>query len=182
MADTITTDIKPGPFEPRGQRLSQPEKAALADSGLKYCPRCRSAKPFDEFHKDRSMADGLRGRCGACNSADKAAWQRANVEKVRAHSANCRRRNPEKHRAHVAAYKRRNPEKVRAWGREQTKRRMANLYRAKAVLERAIVHFEGRPDWLERIAHEIDESPSCRDLQFASRDLDGFMAAQSGDV
>jgi hypothetical protein len=168
--------IQAGPFEPQGKVLTQAEKRALAVSGLKFCRPCGNAKPFKEFRKNRSRVDGLNNRCSACQSAEKAEYYRENRHKLLVRRAAHYQRNRDRVRSQVADYRRRNPGKVRERRRDSIKRESAALYRAKAVLERAIVHFEGRADWLERIAHEIDESPAARKLQFASDALDGFVA------
>ncbi|MEQ8435724.1 MAG: hypothetical protein RIA71_15955 [Oceanicaulis sp.] len=139
---TIATEIKPGPFEIKGQRLNKAEKTRLAASGLKRCPACGHAKPFEAFGENDERSDGLRSTCKACAAA------------------------------YIRRHRLTNPEA----DRRSRQREKAKLYRAKAILMKAVRHFEGREDWLSRIAHEIDDSPYSDKLTYISRDLDGLVS------
>lgn len=50
----------------------------------KRCRGCDTVKPPDEFHRDKSCADGLNIRCKACVSVYARKWARENPDKVRA--------------------------------------------------------------------------------------------------
>lgn len=140
---TATThDIRPGPFAIQGQRISPAEKARLTASGLKRCPACGHAKPFEAFGDAPDRRDGLRTECKPCG----------------------------------AAYIRRRRAADPEADRRVRQRARAKLVRAKAILERAAHHFQDRPDWLCRIAHEIDDSPYGADLAYRSFELDSLVS------
>ena len=41
----------------------------IENEGLKYCPKCKTNKSKDKFHKDRGRSDGIAGICKKCKSA-----------------------------------------------------------------------------------------------------------------
>ena len=46
--------------------------AAAAGEELKYCPKCKTLKPYGEFHKNKAAKDGLQPICKKCRAeADK---------------------------------------------------------------------------------------------------------------
>lgn len=53
----------------------------------KKCSTCGEEKPREEFHKSRSMKDGLQGNCKPCNKASATNWQRENREVKRSYDA-----------------------------------------------------------------------------------------------
>lgn len=63
----------------------------------KRCPRCETAKPVTEFHKNRRNSDGLTAYCKPC-SVTLAAEQRARAEATRepTDTKTCRRCDTEK--------------------------------------------------------------------------------------
>lgn len=134
--------IQPGPFEIKGKHISKAEKTRLAASGLKRCPVCGHAKPFEAFGDAPGRRDGLRTECKPCGAAY------------------IRRRRAEEPEA---------DRRIRQRGK-------AKLVRAKVILEKAARHFEGRPDWLCRIAHELDDSPYGADLAYRSFELDSLVS------
>ena len=56
------------------------------------------------------------GSCAECEKAYKAAWRKANPEKVKASAATWQKANPEKVKATTTAWRKANPEKVKASG------------------------------------------------------------------
>jgi hypothetical protein len=38
---------------------------------IKRCRLCQDYKPLDDFHKDRSKADGLKGACKTCANLER---------------------------------------------------------------------------------------------------------------
>ena len=53
----------------------------------KRCPRCHTAKPRSEFHKDSRNKSGLCTYCKECNKAKSKAWTKANPDKLKARNA-----------------------------------------------------------------------------------------------
>lgn len=41
----------------------------MADTQMKWCPKCETEKPVSEFFKNRARRDGLSGYCKTCNTA-----------------------------------------------------------------------------------------------------------------
>lgn len=117
--------------------------------------------------RTRLAASGLK-RCPACGHAKLKDAFGTNTGKPGGLRYLCRDCDA----ADKRRYRTANPEAALATSRKQT----AKVMRAKARLERAVRHFEGREDWLSRIAHEIDASPSAGQLMYVSRDLDGLVA------
>lgn len=62
------------------------------------CSTCGQFKPLDEFAKDASKKDGLRGKCKACQRAYWNGWRQmsGNSEKSRAAMARSRKKNAHK--------------------------------------------------------------------------------------
>lgn len=50
-------------------------------AGHKWCPRCRAARPTDDFARDRSKSDGLCASCKPCNRTRSAGWYSDNRER-----------------------------------------------------------------------------------------------------
>lgn len=69
----------------------------------KYCTGCTSTKATTEFHKNRSMKDGLYARCKVCVNRAGEKYRQANLEKSRAWG-----------RKAAKSYRAKNPDKVRA--------------------------------------------------------------------
>jgi hypothetical protein len=53
-------------FKVAGKKITNVEKAFLAEQGLKWCSKCKSAKLFDDFSKDTQSAGGYCATCKDC--------------------------------------------------------------------------------------------------------------------
>lgn len=94
-------------FKISGKKITNVEKAFLAEKGLKWCSKCKSAKSFDLFVKNPQTADGFNGTCKECNKQaridnleyrkqrDKLYYQK-NCEVKKQQSAGYRKAHPEK--------------------------------------------------------------------------------------
>jgi hypothetical protein len=99
----------------------------------KYCSKCDTTKPIEQFCKTKRSADGYAYTCKSCIKE----YQVANKEKLKAYQReyqiqykaehkeelyqyirNWQQANPEKTRASVAACKAKNPEHYKAYSRE----------------------------------------------------------------
>jgi hypothetical protein len=66
-----------------------PEQAALASrfapptGQTKYCPRCGTTKPLDEFPLSRRMYDGHHGYCKPCHAVRCAEYRNARGRALR---------------------------------------------------------------------------------------------------
>lgn len=87
-------------------------------TATKKCRLCGVEKPLDEFHRDRSKADGRRNECKPCKCADVKtrrnptkirAWREANKDRIAEQARERRRAN----RDQVLAAKKRHREKYR---------------------------------------------------------------------
>jgi hypothetical protein len=83
----------------------------------KFCFKCQTAKPLEDFSKMARAKDGRQARCKVCQ----AAYHAANSEKAKAAGASWRAANPEYQAAWYAAnpeyqasWRAANPEKVKA--------------------------------------------------------------------
>lgn len=47
----------------------------------KHCAACNSAKPTDDFHKNKGRSDGLSVYCKGCTNKRSLYWQRNNAER-----------------------------------------------------------------------------------------------------
>ena len=63
--------------------------------------------PLDNFHKNKATKDGHSYRCKSCVSAAVVAWQKNNIEKVKATRKEWRSKNPK----HRSEWLKKNPEK-----------------------------------------------------------------------
>lgn len=92
---------------------------------MKTCIVCQTAKPLDDFHRDKANKDGHRNTCKECAKAARRQWVAENPERAREHTRAWQRANPEKlaaaqHRRYWA-----DPEKSRAKGREYARQSYA---------------------------------------------------------
>ena len=49
---------------------------------MKTCTKCGETKPLDDFHRDRSCADGRRSQCRECSVKDRRRYHEENRDKV----------------------------------------------------------------------------------------------------
>lgn len=79
---------------------------------MKYCKKCDSEKPIDDFNKDKSRPDGLFLYCKQCTRATAAAWRTKNKGKISERSAKYYRENREKLVEKSAKYYNENKDKA----------------------------------------------------------------------
>jgi superfamily II helicase len=79
---------------------------------MKFCHRCGTTKPLDDFHRNRTVSDGRQSRCKDCARNTMREHQRQNPEKNRARAAAHRVLHPrdpdrerEIHRAYYEAHR-----------------------------------------------------------------------------
>lgn len=68
-----------------------------APEGTKWCPRCESIKPLDEFGANKSQYDGKQGMCKKCAVAAVTASRHKDPTSHRRSSKAWREANPERH-------------------------------------------------------------------------------------
>ena len=51
---------------------------------MKLCRECGELLPWDRFHRDPKMRDGLKSKCKDCNRKRMERWRSSNREKVEA--------------------------------------------------------------------------------------------------
>ena len=82
---------------------------------MKYCNKCSSHKPLDQFTKDKQKKDGLMSVCRSCNYAKTRAYADSNPEKTKAYFAerNKKIRESKPPRDKISPWKERHPEKYK---------------------------------------------------------------------
>lgn len=75
---------------------------------MKICSKCKIAKPFSEFGKDKKMKNGIRYCCKKCNNAASVRWSNDNREKRLLSKQTYVLNNPEKNAESKAKYRRKN--------------------------------------------------------------------------
>ncbi len=116
---------------------------------MKTCTKCKTPKPADEFHRDKSRKDGLFPHCKACAIKHVSEWQKANPEKRAPVKAKWQKANPQKsaaaarkwYAAHYVAHRAKNRDVLNAWQsqwkRNNTPQVNANTARRRAKKLRA---------------------------------------------
>lgn len=92
---------------------------------MKWCARCESEKPTDQFYKNRSRPDGLSGYCAECKKELARKYQRTPAGREVQRRAGRRYRNSERYREWRAEYTRSEAYKQRKreyWQTETFKR------------------------------------------------------------
>jgi membrane protein involved in colicin uptake len=93
---------------------------------MKKCVKCKVEKPATEFHRNKTMADGLTTRCKACAKE----YQQLNREKVNAATKKWQQENKDKVAAQVKKWQQENKAKVAAnskkWQQENKAKLAAN--------------------------------------------------------
>lgn len=74
----------------------------------KYCPKCKSIKPIDDFARDKSRRDEHCGHCKACHKE----YSQENRLRLIQVSAEWQRNNRSRATAHVHKWRQSNPDKV----------------------------------------------------------------------
>ena len=75
----------------------------------KKCFRCGEWKPFEQFGRQASKLDGMRGSCKECMRQMEAGYRENNKEKRNEHSRSWRKNNPVKAKASVENWRVENP-------------------------------------------------------------------------
>lgn len=119
----------------------------------KYCPKCKTEKPLDDFGKAKSRSDGLRGWCKECTNKATSEWQRKNPEKLRAR----KKRFYEMHPNYEQEYYIQNAEKIkersRKWYKNNKKWALKNSKKwAEQNLEKTL---EMKNNWKKRNAEAV---------------------------
>lgn len=86
---------------------------------MKFCGGCGTEKPRGAFSKDKRAGDGLASQCKECRNARRAAYYRANGERLKAYSADWRAANREYAAERDSAYYRANRERITKRERER---------------------------------------------------------------
>lgn len=84
----------------------------------KACIECGSVKALSEFYKDKSGKDGHRNNCKACHKAGRAAYRKANPEKVKAGLTKWYAENREYQAEQMRAWRQANPGRRRELNRD----------------------------------------------------------------
>jgi hypothetical protein len=85
----------------------------LAVDGKKRCPRCGITKSVDEFHRCKTLKDGLALWCKPCQIASTRRYQKANSEHVREQNALWYKNNAEEQKARARVWRTEHPGAVR---------------------------------------------------------------------
>ncbi|MEV8056545.1 hypothetical protein AB0P37_08460 [Streptomyces antimycoticus] len=94
---------------------------------MKTCNTCGDVKPFAEFHRCKSKADGLSGRCKSCQSEYYREWRKNNASRAE-YERKYRAENAEHLTAVHAKWQRENPEKCRTYtATHRAKKRAATV-------------------------------------------------------
>ena len=107
---------------------------------MKTCYKCKEDKPFEMFHKSKTIKDGFASYCKPCKKAQDAQYRKDNPEKVAESQKKWAQANPEKVKAIRKKWKQANPEKKAAIDKkyEQAnphKKRAANAKRRATILK-----------------------------------------------
>ena len=95
-------------FKPKGKRISLDERNLLRENGLKWCPKCNSAKLVEDFCKSNT-SDGLNGTCKDCT----AKGRDVNRQKLNARAKQYYQENREEKLKWASEYREINAEKVK---------------------------------------------------------------------
>lgn len=96
-------------FQIKGKCISNPEVRLLAESGYKWCGKCKRALLYSEFDKNSKSSDGYSGRCKSCVTE----WRLENSAKLKEKSKARYELNKESVLATVAEYRANNQDKIK---------------------------------------------------------------------
>ena len=80
---------------------------------MKKCIKCGEVKPFSEFHKDKSRADGLNNKCKKCVAQYMKAYGTENKRKLKERNKNYRTENKVKEKERNKKYYEENKGKLK---------------------------------------------------------------------
>lgn len=95
-------------FKPKGIKITLDERNLLRENNLKWCPKCVSVRPIDNFCKSNT-SDGLNGTCKDCT----AKTREKNRQKLNARAKEYYQENKDEKLKWAAEYRELNPEKVK---------------------------------------------------------------------
>jgi hypothetical protein len=104
------------------------------DADGRYCGKCNTWKPWDDFHVRRAAATGRQNYCKACMCATIRDRYRADPAPKRAYARACYRADPARHQAANKAWRAANLEQERArgraayWANPEPARALARVY------------------------------------------------------
>ena len=121
-------------FKPKGNKISLFERDFLREHNLKWCPKCSSVQPIDNFCKSNT-SDGLNGTCKTCtakfreinreklNKRANEYYQEKRLEKIE-WASEYRKNNKDKVKDSKKQYYKKNKEKVLEYSKQH---RLANI-------------------------------------------------------
>lgn len=95
---------------------------------MKYCPRCDSTKPLDDFNKNKNRYDGHQGYCRPCQNSRNVEWQIDNRDRYLALKKARYNSNKEKHNEGVRRWQKENPKKMAAIYARYTQNHKEKIY------------------------------------------------------
>lgn len=136
---------------------------ANAPEGHKWCGRCKSYFPLDDFYSNRSRSDGLSTSCKECDKAKTAEFRRRHPEKVK---LDYDRRDKAVMREYTRRYRQRNPGRSNTW----SARRRARLRNAE-IEDFTRLEIADRDGWVCQICRKpISRTASWPDPRSLSID------------
>lgn len=96
-------------------------------AGLRWCGRCKTAKPVGDFYPNRSKPSGYDTQCKSCARARRVETYQADLDASRAKSRQWYSASRARRLADARRYRRRHPEKIRANGSVARARKRAAL-------------------------------------------------------
>jgi hypothetical protein len=79
---------------------------------MKTCSKCKTAKPLNEFGRDKKMKDGVRYCCKQCNNAASVEWAKQHPDRKKEARIKYVVTHPEANAASKAVYRKKNKEKI----------------------------------------------------------------------
>ncbi len=95
---------------------------------MKYCPRCNSTKPLEDFNKNKNRCDEYQGYCRPCQNSRNVQWKEDNRARYLAQKKARYENNKEKHNEGVRRWQKENPEKVAAINARYTQNHKEKVY------------------------------------------------------
>ncbi len=78
---------------------------------MKTCTKCKSRKPFTEFHRQSRSKDGHREQCKECRVFSSAAYYKKNSARIKKNVSKYQKQHLENHRRSCQTYSARHPVK-----------------------------------------------------------------------